>query len=122
MDSSQWENWHHLFCRKVSFLTGSRCRSGYEWNVDSVDRTAYVVYDLFQKSLYEVGETRNTICTNRYANYLLKSTSNEHSIYVVNQKLEHIDDISFKEFFDSFRVFFYIFLRPGICIYVGHFF
>jgi hypothetical protein len=26
MESSQWENLNHLFCRKVSFLTGPRCQ------------------------------------------------------------------------------------------------
>jgi hypothetical protein len=26
MGSSQWENWNHLFCRKVSFLTAPSCQ------------------------------------------------------------------------------------------------
>ena len=26
MESSQWENWNHLFCRKVSFLTAPHCQ------------------------------------------------------------------------------------------------
>ena len=26
MESSLWENWTHLFCRKVSFLTDQHCR------------------------------------------------------------------------------------------------
>jgi hypothetical protein len=26
MESSQWENWYHLFCRKASFLTAPHCR------------------------------------------------------------------------------------------------
>ena len=26
MESSQWENLYHLFCRKVSFLTAPHCR------------------------------------------------------------------------------------------------
>jgi hypothetical protein len=35
MESSQWENWNHLFCRKILFLTGphyqfSRWRTRYE--------------------------------------------------------------------------------------------
>ena len=43
---------------------------------------------------------------------------------VVNQKLEHVDDISFRELFGRIRVFFqrnkiYLFLAQGICIYVG---
>jgi hypothetical protein len=28
MESSQWENWNHLFCRKFSFLTASHCQLG----------------------------------------------------------------------------------------------
>jgi hypothetical protein len=27
MESSQWENWKHLFCRKVSFLTAPHCQN-----------------------------------------------------------------------------------------------
>jgi hypothetical protein len=26
MESSRWENWNHLFCRKVSFLTAPHCQ------------------------------------------------------------------------------------------------
>ena len=26
MESSQWEIWNHLFCRKVSFLTDPHCQ------------------------------------------------------------------------------------------------
>ena len=26
IDSSQWENWNHLFCRTVSFLTAPHCQ------------------------------------------------------------------------------------------------
>ena len=26
MESSHWDNWKHLFCRKVSFLTAPRCQ------------------------------------------------------------------------------------------------
>jgi hypothetical protein len=26
MESSQWEHWNHLFCRKVSFLTAPHCQ------------------------------------------------------------------------------------------------
>jgi hypothetical protein len=39
-----------------------------------------------------------------YADCLLKTTSTKHSKYVVNQKLEHIDDISFRDLFDRIRV------------------
>jgi len=36
----------------------------------------------------------------------LKNTSIKHSKYVVNQKLEHVDDISFRERFGRIRDFF----------------
>jgi hypothetical protein len=26
LECSQWENWNHLFCLKVSFLTNPNCR------------------------------------------------------------------------------------------------
>ena len=38
---------------------------------------------------------------------VLKNTSTKHSKYVVNQKLEHVEDISFRELFDGIRVVFY---------------
>ena len=46
--------------------------------------------------------------------------------YVVNQKLEHVDDLSFREPFGRIMsVLFYKirpvpFLAQGICIYIGH--
>ena len=49
--------------------------------------------------------------------------------YVVNQKLEHVDDINFRELLGKIRVFWFFFflqysicpfLVQGICIYVGH--
>ena len=36
-----------------------------------------------------------------------KNTSSKHSKYVVNQKLEHVEDISFRELFGRIRVVFY---------------
>jgi hypothetical protein len=33
--------------------------------------------------------------------------STKHSKYIVNQKLEHVDDISFRELFGRIRVVFY---------------
>jgi hypothetical protein len=47
----------------------------------------------------QVGEKRSTVCTHRYVNCLLKNTSTKDNKYVVNQKLEHVDDISFRELF-----------------------
>ena len=38
---------------------------------------------------------------------LLKNTSTKDNKYVVNQKLEHVDDISFGEPFGKIRVFFF---------------
>ena len=38
---------------------------------------------------------------------LLKNTSTKYNKYVVNQKLEHIDDISFRELFGRIRVFYF---------------
>jgi hypothetical protein len=43
---------------------------------------------------------------NRYADCLLKNTSTKDNKYVVNQKLEHVDDISFSEFVGRIRVVF----------------
>jgi hypothetical protein len=37
----------------------------------------------------------------------LKNTSTKDNKYVVNQKLEHIDDISFRELFGRIRVFYF---------------
>ena len=42
-----------------------------------------------------------------YADCLLKNTSTKNNKYVVNQKLEHVDDISFRELFGRIRVVFY---------------
>ena len=55
----------------------------------------------------QIGEKRSTVCTHRYADCLLKNTSTKHIKYVVNQKLEHIEDISFRELFGRIRVVFY---------------
>ena len=42
-----------------------------------------------------------------YFDCLLKNTSTKQNKYVVNQKLEHVDDISFRELFDRIRVIAY---------------
>jgi hypothetical protein len=53
-------------------------------------------------------------------------TSTKHTKYVVNVKLEHVDNISFRKHFCRIRVFFSPqikicpFLAQGMCIYVGH--
>jgi hypothetical protein len=47
----------------------------------------------------QVGEKRSTVCTHRYADCLLINMSTKHNKYVVNQKLEHFDDISFRELY-----------------------
>jgi hypothetical protein len=39
-----------------------------------------------------------------YAGCLLKNTSTKHSKYAVYQKVKHVDDISFREFFGRIRV------------------
>ena len=51
----------------------------------------------------QVGEKMSTVCTHRYADCLLKNTSTKHSKYVVNQKLELVEDISFRELFGRIR-------------------
>ena len=44
MESLQWENWMHLFCRKVSFLTAPHCQF---WDVgQGMKQTIW--YPLFQ--------------------------------------------------------------------------
>jgi hypothetical protein len=50
-----------------------------------------------EHSLYPLGN----------ADCLLKNTSTKQSKYVVNQKLEHVEDISFREFFGRIRVVVY---------------
>jgi hypothetical protein len=54
----------------------------------------------------QVGERRSTVCTHRYADCLLKNTSTKYNKYVVNQKLELVDDISLRELFPIIRVVF----------------
>ena len=74
----------------------------------------------------QVGEKRSTVRTLRDADCLLKNTTTKHKKYVVNQKLEHVDDISFRERFGRIKVGFFLqnkicpFLAQCICIYVGH--
>jgi hypothetical protein len=83
-------------------------------NVKLKDRASF--FSFFEKPLYEVclirikeqvGERRSTVCTHRYADCLMKNTSTKENKYVVNQNLEHVDDISFRELFGRIRVMFY---------------
>ena len=53
----------------------------------------------------QVDEKRRTVFTDRYADCLLKNISTKDNKYVVNEKLEHVDDISFRELFNRIRVF-----------------
>jgi hypothetical protein len=78
------------------------------------DRASFFSFFL-EKPLYEVclirikeqvSEKRSTVCTHKYADCLLKNTSTKHNQYVVNQNLEHADDISFRELFGRIGVVF----------------
>jgi len=55
----------------------------------------------------QVGEKRSRVCTHKHSDCLLKNTFTKDNKYVVNQKLEHVDDISFREMFGRNRVVFY---------------
>jgi hypothetical protein len=50
MESSRWENWNHLFCRKVSFYTASHCQF---WGVGPGMKQTYLYmwYPLLQYSI-----------------------------------------------------------------------
>ena len=58
----------------------------------------------------------NTVCTHRYVDCLLKNMSTKGNKYVVNEKLEHVDDISFRELFDRIIV---VFLQNKICPFLA---
>ena len=75
-----------------------------------------LLFVFLKKPLYEVclmrkrelvDEKSNTVCTHRYADSLLKNTSTKHYKYVVNQKLEHVEDIGFRELLGRIRMVFY---------------
>ena len=114
-------------------------------SIQNLSRTVYIIgikgsgqffFVFLAKPLYEVclirikkqvAEKRSTVCTHRYADCLLKNTSTKENKYVVNQQLEHVDDISFRELFGRIRVIFSQnkicpFLAQEICIYNGHYF
>ena len=62
-------------------------------------------------------EKGSTFSTHRNADCLLKNTSIKHNQYIVNHKLDYIDDISFRERFGRIGVF-CPFLKQEICIFV----
>jgi hypothetical protein len=67
-----------------------------------------------------VSEKRSTACTHRYAECQLKNTPTKQNKYIVNRKLEHVDDSVLVEpefFFLQNKI-----LAQGICIYVGYIF
>jgi len=55
----------------------------------------------------QIGEKRSIVSSHRCADCLMKKSSTKHSTYVVNQKLEHAEDISFRKLFGRIRVVFY---------------
>jgi hypothetical protein len=59
----------------------------------------------------QVVENRSAACAHRYTDYLLNNTSTKHNKYVVNQNLEHVADISFRELFGRIRVGFFYKIR-----------
>jgi hypothetical protein len=67
----------------------------------------------------QVGDKWSTVCAHRFADCLLKTRS-------PNQKLEHVDDFSFRELFGGIKVVFISqnkicpFLAQRICIYNDH--
>ena len=80
-----------------------------------INGSGKLLFAFLKKTLYEfcitrikehIGEKRDTVCILRYADCLLKNTSTKDSKYVVNQKFEHVDDISFRELFGRIRVVF----------------
>ena len=54
-----------------------------------------------------------------YTDCLLKNTSTKHNKYVVNEKLENVDDISFRELFGRMNQCF-IFYFYKICPFLAH--
>jgi hypothetical protein len=81
-------------------------------NVTLKDRASLFSFCLV-KPLYEAclvlmkSTIRRVQLIHKNAHCLLKNTSTKHSKYVVNQKLDHFDDISFRELFGQIRVVLY---------------
>jgi len=57
-----------------------------------------------KSAMYEYRSNSERSRIHRNANSLLTSTSNKHNKYVVTQKLDHYDDISFRELFGRIRI------------------
>jgi hypothetical protein len=154
MESSQWENWNHIFWRKIWILTASHSQFRgvgqgmkhtylclwyplFQAQWDRCDPRNHQTYNYLVTGHHLYSGTLNYrivlasfrfSCealvwslphTNKgtirreeefvlimYADCLLKNTSTKENKYVVNQKLEHVDDISFRELFGSIRVVF----------------
>ena len=117
---AQWDR-----TQSTSLEFFSERTSSIQWNVNLKDQPLYEVCLIRIKE--QISEKRSTACSHIYADCLLKNTSTKHNKYVVNQKLGHVDDISFRERFSRIRVFclqnkICPFLAQGICIYFGHFY
>jgi hypothetical protein len=83
----------------------------------------YEVYIIRIKE--QVGERMSTVCSHKYVDCLLENRSREHIKCVFNEKLEHVDDFSFRELVGRIRMVIYkvkyVPFRPlGICIYIGY--
>jgi hypothetical protein len=64
------------------------------------------MYGGFIRIKKQVGEKRSTVLPIGNADCLLKNSSTKDNKFVVNQKLGHVDDISFRELFARIGVFF----------------
>jgi hypothetical protein len=54
----------------------------------------FPVWNLLHTNKEQHGENRNTAGIHRNADYILKNTPTNHNEYVVNQKLENLNDAS----------------------------
>jgi hypothetical protein len=93
--------------RRYKYLVLGRDRSYFvKHHSDSTKKFSET--DIFNKLEFlrikeQVGEKRSTVCTHRYADCLLKNTSTKHNKYAVNQKLELVENISFRKLFGRIR-------------------
>jgi hypothetical protein len=65
----------------------------------------YEVYIIRIKE--QVGERMSTVCSHKYVDCLLENRSREHIKCVFNEKLEHVDDFSFRELVGRIRMVIY---------------
>jgi hypothetical protein len=94
MESSQWENWNHLFCHNSRFgdfvdriypivleikdTTDTDTSASYldlHLEIDSEGRLRTLYKGCLIRIKEQVGEKFSTVCTHRYADSLLKNTS-----------------------------------------------